>query len=197
VTSLTPYAQLTIAASYYGNTKEVTRLLDAGALPNPPEGSRSRNTPLRFAAMSGDLEMTKALLAHGADPNAAAPVSEAITFGHADVAQALVAAGASVDLTESTGVTLLHWATITNRASLIPVLVKGGVDVNAIDDFGFTPLMYAATLDYGDTKALEALLAAGGDPTIPDFDKHTPLQQTRRFKHPQHEAVLRAAKVVK
>lgn len=197
VTDLTPFAQLTIAASYYGNVKEVTRLLDAGAPPNAPEGTRSRNTPLRFAAMSGDVEMARVLLAHGADANAGAPVSEAITFGHAEVTQLLIGAGASVDLTESTGVNLLHWAAITGRAALIPVLVKAGVELDAVDDNGFTPLMYAATLDYGDTKTLEALLAAGADPAIADYDNRTPLSQARRFKHAQHEAVLRAAKVTK
>jgi ankyrin repeat protein len=197
VTRLTPFAQLTIAASYGGNVKEVTRLLDAGASPNPPEGTRTRNTPLRLAAMSGDLETVKVLLAHGADPDAAAPVAEAVTFGHADVVQTLIAAGASVDGVESTGINLLHWATITNRASVIPLLAKAGIELDDTDDNGYTPLMYAATLDYGDTKALETLLSRGADPTIADYDKHTPLSQTRRYKHAQHESVLRAAKVVK
>ncbi len=196
-TTLAPFAQLTIAASYGGNAKEVTRLLDSGTSPNPPEGTRSRNTPLRFAAMSGDVETARVLLAHGADPNTASPFSEAVTFGHAALSQQLLTAGASADGVESTGITLLHWAVITNRASLIPILVKAGADLNATDDYGFTPLMYAATLDYGDTKVLEALLAAGADPTIVDYEKHTPLQQTRRFRHAQHEAVLRAVKVAK
>lgn len=197
ISKLTPYAQITIAASYAGNSKEVSRLLDSGVSPNPPEGTRSRNTPLRFAAMSGDLETARLLLARGADPNVASPVAEAITFGHSDVVQALIAAKASVDGAESTGVNLLHWATITNRASVIPMLVKAGIDINASDDFGFTPLMYAATLDHGDTKALEALLAAGADSSVADFKKNTPLSQTRRYRHAQHEAVLRAAKVAK
>ncbi len=180
---LPPYTQLTVAASYYGNSAEVARLLDMGAPANPPRGTRSRLTPLKLASMSGDLTTVRLLLTHGADPNADAPLAEAVTFGHADVAQALLDAGASADGVESTGVNLLHWAAITNRASLIPILVKAGVPLNAVDGYGFTPLMYAATIDQGDTKTLDALLAAGADTKIRDFHERTPLMQARRLGH--------------
>ncbi|MEP6962268.1 MAG: ankyrin repeat domain-containing protein, partial [Acidobacteriota bacterium] len=185
-----PFDDLTAAASYYGNSKEVARLLDAGASPNPPAGPRAHNTPLRYAAMSGDLPTVQLLLSHGADPNAASPLAEAITFGHPEVASALIAAGADVDGVESTGVNLLHWATITNRPALIPVLVKAGVPLNETDENGFTPLMYAATIDFGDTKALDALLAAGADPNIKDLESRTALQQARRLGHAQLAAKL-------
>lgn len=179
---------LTIAASYYDNSVEVARLLSMNAPVNP---QRARMTPLRLASMSGDLETVRLLLIHGADPNLESPLSEAVTFGHAEVAQALIDAGASVSGIESTGINLLHWAVITNRALLVPVLVKAGVPLNDIDDYGFTPLMYAATIDFGDTKTLEALLAVGADKTIRNIDKRTPLQQARKFGHRWIEAALR------
>ena len=72
-----------------------------------------------------------------------------------------------------------------------------GTPVNAIDDYGFTPLMYAVTLDYGDTKTLTALLIRDADPLIADFKNRTPLQQAKRLNRKEHEAVLRAAKVTK
>ena len=56
-------------------------------------------------------------------------------------------------------------------------------DVNAVDDAGFTPLMYAATIDFGDTATLSALLTAGADRTIRNASGRTPLQQARRFGH--------------
>ena len=80
--------------------------------------------------------------------------------------KALIAAGASTSMTESTGINLLHWATIADRAAVIPLLAKAGVPVNAVDDFGFTPLMYAATIDFGDSSTLEALLKSGADARI-------------------------------
>jgi ankyrin repeat protein len=54
----------------------------------------------------------------GAEAAPEAP-SEAVTFGHADVVHALVDAGVNVQLTERSGINLLHWAVITDRASVI------------------------------------------------------------------------------
>ncbi len=190
--NLPAFTQLTMAASYYGNVKKVAALLDAGAPANAPEGTKSRNTPLRVAAMSGDLATVQLLLKDGADPNAGSPLSEAVTFGHADVARALIAGGAGADGVESTGINLLHWATITNRTELIPVLLDAKVPLDDTDDNGFTALMYAATLDFGDTKTLEALLEAGADTSIRDFKNRAPLQQSRRLHHANIEAKLRA-----
>jgi ankyrin repeat protein len=176
------YDALTVAASYRGNIESVRALLDAGADVQPPDGVKIRHSPLLFASMSGDLETVSLLLARGASANRRdSPLSEAITFGHADVVGALIAAGAKVDLVERTGVNLLHWATLTNRPDVIPLLANAGVEINAIDEAGFTPLMYAATVDFGDTATLRALVAAGADKTIRNGAGRTPLQQARRL----------------
>ena len=101
------------------------------------------------------------------------------------VLRALIQAGAKTDLVERTGVNLLHWAAITNRAAVIPELAKAGVDINAIDAHGFTPLMYAATIDFGDTATLRALLLSGADRRIKNESGRTPLQQARRLGYAQ------------
>jgi len=59
------------------------------------------------------------------------------------------------------------------------------VPLDDIDDFGFTPLMYAATLDHGNTETIEELLKAGADQSIRNLEGRTPLQQARRLKHSQ------------
>jgi ankyrin repeat protein len=134
------------------------------------------------------------LLAAGADPAKAAggntPLTAALTFGYADVARALIAAGASAHVTESTGINLLHWAAITDRPQVIPLLVEAGVPVNATDENGFTPLMYAATIDFGDTAVLEALLKAGADSKIRNADGRTAREQAHHFGHARIEAAL-------
>ncbi|HVQ12303.1 MAG TPA: ankyrin repeat domain-containing protein [Vicinamibacterales bacterium] len=170
----------TIAAAHYGTSASLRALLDAGAEAQPPE--RGRHSPMQYAAMSGDIESVRLLLARGAESSAEA-VSESVTFGHPDVVQALVDAGANVRLTESSGINLLHWATITNRATVVPVLVKAGVPLNATDESGYTPLMYAASVDEGDTATLKALLAAGADRSIRNDEGRTALEQARRYKH--------------
>jgi ankyrin repeat protein len=168
-------------------------LLEAGGPAEPPDGVRVRRSPIVQASMAGDVESVRLLLSHGAkaSPEAA---GEAVTFGHASVLSALIAGGADVSGAESTGVNLLHWATITNRTAVIPVLLAAGVPLDAEDGFGFTPLMYAATLDQGETEALEALLKAGADRNIKNEEGRTPLQQAQRLGHVQHANVLKRAR---
>jgi ankyrin repeat protein len=156
---------------------------------------RLRASPLVLASMTGDPANVKLLLAAGADPSAAAgantPLTAALTFGYADVARTLIAAGASAHITESTGINLLHWAAITNRHAVVPLLAEAGVPLDAVDENGFTPLMYAATIDFGDTRVLQSLLRAGPNPHIRNREGRTPLEQARHFGHAQFEAVLR------
>jgi ankyrin repeat protein len=186
----------TAAASYRGSAAAIRALLDAGAAAEPPESVKARQSPLLLASMSGDLETVSVLLAGGAsanprpNPSGNSPISEAITFGRGDIVRVLIQAGAKTDLVERTGVNLLHWATITNRADVVAELVRSGVDINAIDDAGFTPLMYAATIDFGDTATLSALLTAGADRTIKNESGRTPLQQARRLGHIRLARVL-------
>jgi ankyrin repeat protein len=51
--------------------------------------------------------------------------------------------------------------------------------------------MYAASVDHGDTKTLEALLAAGADASIRDFKNRSPLDQARRLGHKKLEAAIK------
>ena len=173
---------LTIASVYRGTRDSLQMLLDAGAPPQAPEGVRTRHSPLVFASMTGDLENVRLLLERGAQPSAEA-LSESVTFGYADVVKSLLDAGADATISESSGVNLVHWATITNRAAVIPELLAAGADLNATDDFGFTPLMYAATVDVGNTDAVMTLLKAGADRNIRNKDHRTALDQARRYKH--------------
>lgn len=186
---------LTIASAYRGTAASIQALLDAGAQPKTPAGKRLRSSPLVFASMTGDLETVKLLLAHGADPEAAAggntPISQAVTFGYPDVVRALIAAGASVSMRESSGINLLHWAAITGRPELIPTLVQAGVPINATDENGYTPLMYAATIDFGDTAIIKALLKNGADASIRNGEGLTPRQQAHRLGLKNLEAALR------
>ena len=141
--------------------------------------------------MTGDLENVKLLLARGASASEETAVSNAVTFGYPDIVRTLLSAGASAGFTESSGINLLHWAVITNRPAVIPVLVEAHVRIDAVDDFGFTPLMYAATIDFGNAEAVRALLEAGADRSVRSIEGRTALEQARFFKHALLEAALR------
>jgi len=181
---------LTIAAAYRGTAASVRVLLDAGAEPEPPQGVRLRNEPLVLASMTGDLETIKLLLSRGAKASDKA-LGQAVTFGYADIVRTLIASGANSRIVEGSGINLLHWAAITNRAAVIPALVEAHVPINSLDDNGFTPLMYAATIDFGDTDVLTALIRAGADKTIRNFEGRTPAAQARRYNHSRLAAALR------
>jgi ankyrin repeat protein len=140
--------------------------------------------------MTGDIETVKLLLARGARSFDSA-LSQAVTFGYADIARTLIAAGADASIEAGAGVNLLHWAAITNRPALIPILADAHVPINAMDDNGYTPLMYAATIDFGDTDVLKALLKAGADKKIRNSEGRTPLAQAQHYKHSLLEAALR------
>jgi ankyrin repeat protein len=181
---------LTIAAAYRGSAASIQALLDAGADAEPPESTRVRNAPLVLASMTGDIENVKLLLARGARSLDSA-LSQAVTFGYPEIARTLIAAGANAGIVAGAGVNLLHWAAITNRSALIPVLAEAHVPINAMDDNGYTPLMYAATIDFGDTDVLKALLKAGADKKIRNSEGRTPLAQAQHYKHSLLEAALR------
>ena len=139
--------------------------------------------------MTGDLENLKLLLDRGAKPSEKA-LAEAVTFGYPDLVRALIASGANAEIVEGSGINLLHWATIANRPTVIPVLVEARVPIDAVDDHGFTPLMYAATIDFGNTDVLKALVKAGADKKIRNVQGRTPLAQARRYGHSELQAVL-------
>jgi hypothetical protein len=183
------YGAVAIAAASRGTATALQRLLDAGAPVNPPQGAHAKNTPLVFASMTGDPENVKLLLANGADPSPA--LSQAVTFGYPDIVRALIAAGAPAKLTESSGINLLHWAAIANRPAVIPLLVGAGVSIDARDEFGFTPLMYSATIDFGDTASLRALLKAGADPSVPNAEGRTTVEQARHYGHARIASLLK------
>ena len=176
---------LAIATAYRGTALSVKALLDAGV----PASVRARHSPLVLASMTGDLENVKLLVAHGADPSPG--LSQAVTYGYPDVVRGLIAAGASATVSESSGINLLHWAAITNHPEVVPILAQAGAAVNATDEFNYTPLMYAATIDFGDTEVLKALLKAGADPKIRNDQGRSALEQARFYRHSLLEAALR------
>ena len=92
------------------------------------------DTALHVASLHGRLETVKLLVEKGADmemrsdSDGATPLMRAAEGGHADVALALIEAGADIDCTDSNGRPALHWAlqydgedatSLSSRASAI------------------------------------------------------------------------------
>lgn len=115
----------------------VRALLNRGDNPNFTDSTG--RTPLDYAAIHGNAEITKMLLDGGARP----------------------------DYRDTFGGTALHWAAQNGRVEVIRLLVAAKAPVDAINKQGITPLMMAAGNNRG--EAVKALLQGGADPKKQDF----------------------------
>jgi ankyrin repeat protein len=123
------------------------------------------DTPIADAAMDGDTETVRLLLADGADVNTAqgdgmTPLHWAAFNDDLELASVLFEAKArAVAVTRIGTVTPLSMAATNGSASMIEMLVGAGADVNASTSTGATPLMAASTS--GSVDAVCALLGHG------------------------------------
>ncbi|HZI38653.1 MAG TPA: ankyrin repeat domain-containing protein [Acidimicrobiia bacterium] len=153
---------------------------------------------LWYAAWSGDLRLTRELLAEGADPNQSSqgktPLMEAVNepeeFFDDDrltIAQSLLAAGANVSARDLQGWTALHYATRA-QARAAELLLESGADPNSAADDGTTPLHQAAVA--GNVQVAKALIAAGADIVRPTEAGLTPLGAARAEYSPDEAPEL-------
>ncbi|CAL4182709.1 unnamed protein product [Meganyctiphanes norvegica] len=90
------------------------------------------------AAKLGDLDSVNEILASGTDPNWRNPASY--------------------------NQTALHIASDENNLAVVNALLAGGADIDALDNYGWTPIMYATS--YGHLNIVQTLIAANANLTI-------------------------------
>ena len=119
-------------------------LLDLGAQINFRQHDLGM-TPLDWAASEGKLEMVRALLKRGANPNAgkgatrSAPIQQCANSGNIEILKALLDAGADVDAMDA-GQCALSTAALNGHVEFIKTLLEAGANPNQADDSGTTPL---------------------------------------------------------
>lgn len=119
---------------------------------------------LMDAAHAGDLERVKRLLAEGADVNAAdesgwtalmkACYNPEQKRGFAEVARALIDAGADIEAPIGYGVRPLMLAAGYGETAVVEVLLQAGADVLARNEGGYTALMMVKQKHYVDVVNL-------------------------------------------
>jgi len=195
--SKTRYSAMLVAAQYPGATPMLRFLLEKGAELRMPKGSGSplfNASALALAVMSGNADAIPLLLAKGDKLDDKFLVigmfpsplpSQAISFDDNATLGALLDAGLSVELPDSSGFTLLDAAVIANRMNVARLLIARGANVNAVDQNSMTPLLYAASIDYGDSAMVNLLVKSGAKRDARSKDGLTASELAKKYEHVQ------------
>ena len=185
-----------LAGAAAGDAATVDLAVRAGA--DLEARDADQRTALLLAATGDHVHAAKVLVAAGADPNALDHRSDTpwlVTGVTGSVAMAEVLLTANPDLT------------IRNRfggISIIPAAERGHVeylrrvlqtdiDVNHVNDLGWTALLEAVILGDGGQRHQETvrlLLEAGADPAIADREGVTPLEHARSRGYAEIDGLL-------
>ena len=125
----------------------------------------------RDLKMIGGLCLTVVLLA-GTSPDS--PMADAAMGGNLDVVRELVASGTDVNAPQGDGMTALHWAAERGDTEMVDLLVVAGARLDAVTRNGrYTPLHLAGSEGYA--LVIRLLLEAGADPNARSSTDATPL----------------------
>lgn len=99
-------------------------------------------------------------------PDGFTPVALAAFFGHADAARALIAAGADVNAAAKNAfkVQALHAAVAGRNLDIVRAVLAAGADPNATQQAGFRPIHEAGV--NANRELAELLIAHGADPAL-------------------------------
>jgi len=176
-----------IQAAERGDTATALRLIADGADINAQDAHG--RTPIMAATHANRVETVGALIAAGADYNIRDnrkdnPFLYAGAEGLLDILRLLIAAGPDTRITNRYGGTALIPAAERGHVSVVEeLLTRTDVDVNHINNLGWTALLEAVVLSDGGSQhqqIVQLLLDHAADITIADKDGVTPLQHARQ-----------------
>jgi len=174
-----------LAAADAGDADGVAVALRAGA-PIETRDEHGR-TPLLLAALADRVDTARLLVVLGADPDAQddrwdSPWLVTGVTGSVAMLETLLPAHPDLTLRNRFGGVSVIPASERGHVDYVRRVVTTGIDVNHVNDPGWTALLEAIV--YGDGSApyqqiVDILLAAGADPRIADAQGITPLQHAR------------------
>lgn len=176
-----------ISVAERGGTAAVLELLAAGSDINAQD-ARGR-TPVLAATHGNHIETVGALIDAGADINIRDnlkdnPFLYAGAAGLLDILRLTIAAGADTTITNRFGGTALIPAAERGHVLIVEeLLTRTDVDVNHINNLGWTALLEAIILSDGGPRhqqIVRLLIDHGAQVNIADKDGVTPLQHARQ-----------------
>lgn len=158
---------------------------------------REKDKKLLKATTKGKVEEVKKLLASGANPNTYADYDTYVNdpfnvhsnnktplmlAKDMETAQALLSAGADVNIVDGYGYTALHWTLNTPEGlERAKWLIKNGANLNVLNSSNRTPLLHSMRRQWWDKAQL--LLNAGADVTVRDIDGHNALFFASKYEN--------------
>ncbi len=150
------------------------------------------------AAQTGNLELAKQAIANGADINvknyndascACTPITYAATYGHTDIVETLINAGANPNSEE------YSWSALTGSLAhqhfdIAKRLIKAGANVNSVDEEGVTPLMSAVY--QGNIEIVKDLINAGANVNAKDEYGNTALNIAQKNNNTEMVELLKS-----
>jgi ankyrin repeat protein len=171
-----------LMAAALGDEAQVAAALDRGAAIEVRDARR--RTALLLAASQGHVGVARLLVARGADVNAVddqqdTPFLVTGVTGSTEMLDALLPGRPDTRLVNRYGGVAVIPAAERGHASYVKaVLEKTDIDVDHVNDLGWTALLEAVLLGDGGERhqqVIRELLAHGADRTIPDRDGATAL----------------------
>lgn len=158
------------AAATSGSKADLESALKSGDSVNAQE-SRDRYTPLHIAAMAGNVDAVKFILANGGnvdgvDEDGRTALMMCLYRSQGPAALALIEGNASLEIRDRENKTALMFAAQNGQVEAINAMVKHHANLDAQNHNGATALMFAA--DRGQAEAARALKAAGASTTLRD-----------------------------
>ncbi len=168
---------------------KIEKALAEGADLNAPlDSSSNGKTFLHDAALGDKIESARLLLDNGVtvdlvDRTKSTPLHRAAQKGSLRVAKLLIENGADIDAKDHICKTPLSRSVAAeiNRVAILHLLIDAGAEVDTIDMYGHTPLIWASF--YGNVEAIDLLLAKGLDINAQGKDGMTGLHHAARHGH--------------
>lgn len=182
------------SAAEQGDSKAILESLSAGADINATDDRGL--TAAMIATHANRIEVFNVLIEQGADINirdnrSDNPLLYAGAEGLLPFVQAAVAAGADTKLTNRFGGTALIPAADRGHVEIVrELLTTSDVDINHVNNLGWTALLEAVILGDGGSKhqaIVDLLIEYGADVSLADSEGMTPLQHAK--KHGYEEMI--------